>query len=105
MAWRSEQLLAKRQENAAALGREGGPAEAATILGEPLYVDDGYATLDPNFEGAVSALFGDGWARLHAVSSVGESDSRRKLTSLELPRCATAEWSQHPCRGNRPTRL
>ncbi len=73
------QLLAKRTDIAVALGREGDPAGAATILGEPLYVGDGYATLDPNFEGAMQALFGDEWTRLHdeAVSSVGESKPLR----------------------------
>jgi putative ATP-dependent endonuclease of OLD family len=73
------QLLAKRTDIAAALGREGDPAEAATILGDPLYVGDGYATLDPHFEGAMKALFGDEWTRLHdeAVSSVGESKPLR----------------------------
>ena len=72
-------LLAKRTDIAAALRREGDPAEAATILGEPLYVGDGYATLDPNFEGAMQALFGDEWTRLYgeAVSSVGDSKPLR----------------------------
>jgi putative ATP-dependent endonuclease of OLD family len=73
------QLVAKRMDIAAALGREGDPAETATILGEPLYVGDGYATLDPNFEGAMKGLFGDEWTRLYdeAVSSVGESKPLR----------------------------
>lgn len=73
------QLLAKRTDIAAALGREGDPAEAATILREALYVGDGYATLDPNFEGAMNRLFGDAWTRLHdeAVSFVGESKPLR----------------------------
>jgi len=73
------QLLAKRMDIARALGREGDPAQAATILREPLYVGDGYATLDPNFEGGMKALFGDVWTRLHdeAVSSVGESKPLR----------------------------
>lgn len=73
------QLLAQRTDIAAALGREGDPAEAATILGEPLYIGDGYATLDPNFEGAMQVLFGEKWTRLHdeAASSVGESKALR----------------------------
>lgn len=73
------QLLAKRTDIAAALGLEGDPAEAATILGDPLYVGDGYATLDQNFEGAMTALFGDQWTRFYgeAVSSVGESKPLR----------------------------
>lgn len=73
------QLLAKRTDIAAALGREGDPAEPATLLGEALYIGDGYATFDPNFEGAMKALFGDPWTRLdeEALSFVGESKPLR----------------------------
>ncbi|WP_277453582.1 AAA family ATPase [Janibacter sp. DB-40] len=73
------QLLAKRLDIATALDSEGDPAEAATVLGDPLYVGQGYATLDPNFEGGMKALFGDAWTRLHdeAVASVGESKPLR----------------------------
>lgn len=73
------QLLAKRTDIASALGLDGDPAEAAAILGEPLYVGDAYATLDPNFEGAMRSLFGEVWTRLHseAVSAVGDSKPLR----------------------------
>lgn len=72
-------LLVKRQDIAAALGLSGDPAEPAVILGEPLHVGTSYATLDPNFEGAMTALFGSEWTRLHdeAVASVGESKPLR----------------------------
>lgn len=72
-------LRAKRLDIAGALGLEGDPAEAATVRGQPLYIGDRYATLDPNFEGSMKALFGDEWTRLHdeAVSSVGESKPLR----------------------------
>lgn len=74
-----EQLLAKRMDIATALSHDGDPAEAGTILGHPLYVGDGYATLDPNFEGAMGAIFGDEWTRLYdeGASSVGESKPLR----------------------------
>lgn len=62
-------LLAKRLDIAAALGREGDPADLAIILGEPLFVVEGYATLDPNFEGAMGALFGEEWARFTTMPS------------------------------------
>jgi putative ATP-dependent endonuclease of OLD family len=73
------QLLAKRTDIASALGLDGDPAEAAAILGEPLYVGGAYATLDPNFEGAMRSLFGEVWTRLHreAVSAVGDSKPLR----------------------------
>lgn len=73
------QLLAKRTDIASALGLDGDPAEAAAILGEPLCVGDAYATLDPNFEGAMRSLFGEVWTRLHseAVSAVGDSKPLR----------------------------
>lgn len=72
-------LLAKRTDITSALGRECDPAETTTILGEPLFVGDGYATLDPNFEGAMRSLFGVEWSRLHeeATASVGESKPLR----------------------------
>ena len=73
------QLLAKRTDIASALGLDGDPAEAAAILGEPLYVGGAYATLDPNFEGAMRSLFDEVWTRLHseAVSAVGDSKPLR----------------------------
>lgn len=72
-------LLANRNDISAALGREGDPAETAVILGEPLFVGEGYASFEPNFEGAMQALFGTEWSRLHeeAVASVGESKPLR----------------------------
>jgi putative ATP-dependent endonuclease of OLD family len=72
-------LLAKRTDLAAALGLVGDPAAAAAFAGMPLYISNGHATLDPNFEGAMKSLFGDGWTRLHdeAVSIVGESKPLR----------------------------
>jgi putative ATP-dependent endonuclease of OLD family len=72
-------LLAKRQDIAAALGLDGDPAAAAAASGEHLHVGDGYATLTPNFEGAMRALFGTAWADLHeqAVAWVGESKPLR----------------------------
>ncbi|WP_345216151.1 ATP-dependent nuclease [Georgenia halophila] len=78
-------LVTKRRDIAAALGREGDPAELATLIGEPLSIGQGYATLDPNFEGAMKALFGDQWAKLHeeAVSSVGESKPLRARYAAE----------------------
>lgn len=57
----------------------GDPAEPAALFGDPLHVSTSYATLDPNFEGAMTTLFGDEWTRLHeeAVASVGESKPLR----------------------------
>ena len=74
-----QHLLGKRMDIATALGHKDDPADAATLLGEPLYVGDGYATLDPNFEGAMKAVFGDPWTRLddEAISFVGESKPLR----------------------------
>lgn len=75
----SQQLLNTRTDIATALGREGDPAEVATLLGTALYVGDGYATLDPNFEGAMKSLFGDQWTHLdkEAIPFVGESKPLR----------------------------
>jgi putative ATP-dependent endonuclease of OLD family len=71
--------LARRTDIAAALGLEGDPAESATVLGQPLYVSEGYATLDPNFEGAMKELVGNNWTRLHekALAFVGDSKPLR----------------------------
>jgi putative ATP-dependent endonuclease of OLD family len=72
-------LLAKRLDIAAALGLEGDPGAASAASGEPLHVCDGHATLNPNFEGGMKALFGSVWADLHeqAVAWVGESKPLR----------------------------
>jgi putative ATP-dependent endonuclease of OLD family len=72
-------LLAKRLDVAAALGRSGDPAAGAATAGARLHVGDGYATLDPNFEGAMRVLFGEEWERLRdeAIAAVGESKPLR----------------------------
>jgi putative ATP-dependent endonuclease of OLD family len=72
-------LLAKRRDIAAALGLEGDPAAASAVSGEHLHVGEVHATLSPNFEGAMNALFGTAWADLHeqAVAWVGESKPLR----------------------------
>lgn len=75
----ASQLLAKRLDIAAAIGHEGDPALEGTLLGAGLFVDQRHATLDPNFEGAVDAILGEGWTRLHgeAIQSVGDSKPLR----------------------------
>lgn len=72
-------LLAKRQDIAAALGLDGDPGAKSAISGEPLHVGEDHATLHPNFEGAMGTLFGDAWTDLHeqAVAWVGESKPLR----------------------------
>ncbi|MFE7504002.1 ATP-dependent endonuclease [Promicromonospora sp. NPDC057488] len=80
-------LLAKRHDISAALGREGDPAAPAVESGDPLYVGDGYAVLNPNFEGAMRALFPAKWSELDelAVASVGVSKPlRARYTAKRL---------------------
>ncbi|MDN4160426.1 AAA family ATPase [Nocardioides abyssi] len=87
-AGQSTQLLAKRLDIASALGRDGDPAEAGVLLGEPLAVGSGYATFDPDFEGAMGALFGGDWSRLYAEATVtvGESKPlRARYAAQALP--------------------
>lgn len=83
-------LLAKRHDISAALGREGDPAAPAVQSGEPVYIGDGYAVLNPNFEGAMHALFGAKWSELdeQAGLSVGESKplrARYAASGLSFP--------------------
>ena len=72
-------LLTKRLDIASALNYEGDPAEMAKIWGGFLNTDQNFATMDPNFEGAMQKLFGTEWIRLHdeAVEFVGESKPLR----------------------------
>jgi putative ATP-dependent endonuclease of the OLD family len=72
-------LLGKRIDISSALGREGDPAASAVVLREPLFVGDGYATLDPDFEGAMQSLFGTTWTKPYeeATASVGASKPLR----------------------------
>ena len=76
------QLLAKRLDIGTAIGLEGDPAESGVLLGAGLFVAHTYATLDPDFEGALDAMLGDRWAQLYgeAVQSVGDSKPLRAGT-------------------------
>ncbi|MDE9364742.1 AAA family ATPase [Luteipulveratus sp. YIM 133132] len=89
-------LLTKRQDIAAALGLSGDPAASAVQLGEPLHVGRSYATLNPNFEGAMAALFGEEWTRLHdeALHSVGESKPLRARYAAQ--RLGEFAWAGDP---------
>lgn len=89
-------LLVKRQDIAAALGESGDPAETAAMLGMPLHVSNGYAMLEPNFEGAMTALFGGEWTRLHdeAVAYVGESKPLRARHAAQ--RLDEFDWAGNP---------
>ncbi|NEE01504.1 ATP-dependent nuclease [Phytoactinopolyspora halotolerans] len=72
-------LLANRQDIMAALGHDADKAKAENLSTHPISVEDGYATLNPNFEGALAALFGDRWSELYvdAAPLVGDSKSLR----------------------------
>jgi putative ATP-dependent endonuclease of OLD family len=74
-----EDLLAKRRDIMAALGHDVERAEPENLSTDPIAVEDGYATLNPNFEGAAAGLFGDRWSALYAeaVPLVGDSKSLR----------------------------
>ncbi len=89
-------LLAKRQDIAAALGVDGDPGAESAASGEHLRVGKGYATLNPNFEGAMKALFGDAWANLHeqAVAWVGESKPLRARYAAQ--RLDESDWFGPP---------
>lgn len=75
----AKKLSRQRGDIAAALGLEGDPAQTVTPGSTSLVVDECYAMMNPNFEGAISALFGDTWLSLYdeATESVGESKSLR----------------------------
>lgn len=72
-------LLEKRRDIMAALGHVPDRADLASLSSKALAVDDNYATLNPNFEGAADALFGPRWSELYveAASVVGESKALR----------------------------
>lgn len=67
-------LLAKRRDLLAAIEVEGDRAESWGLSPEPLWVGPTYATMDPNFENAMSDMFGSPWdeAYLSAADVVGE---------------------------------
>jgi putative ATP-dependent endonuclease of OLD family len=75
----AEDLLAKRKDIMTALGHDGDRAKVENLSTDPIAVEDGYATLNPNFEGAAAALFGDRLADLYeeAAQLVGDSKSLR----------------------------
>ncbi len=73
----ADDLRAKRWDIMAALGH-GDDAQPENLSSAPLAVQDGYATLNPNFEGAAVALF-ERWTELYveAVTVVGDSKPLR----------------------------
>jgi putative ATP-dependent endonuclease of OLD family len=75
----ARELLTKRLDIASALSLNGDPVDLGSFIGVPLAVAAGYATLDPDFEGAMSSLFGSAWARLYtdAITTVGDSKPLR----------------------------
>lgn len=88
-------LRAKREDIATAIGLPGDPAATSTP-GRPLNVDVDYATLAPNLEGAMTALFGDTWERLYteAIKTVGESKPLRARFAAQ--RLDESDWAGEP---------
>lgn len=86
-------LQTKRRDIATALGDPDDPAQMAAQFNLPLHVGRGFATLDPNFEGAMSTIFGGAWDRLHteAISSVGESKPLRARYAAQ--NLGDSDWS------------
>lgn len=78
-------LRAKRADIMSALGRDTAEADVESQSSDPLAVRDGYATLDPNFEEAMTALFGQRWIDLidAAVAFVGDSKPLRARYAAE----------------------
>lgn len=69
-------LSAKRQDIMAALGRDASVANAENLSTAAIAVELGYATLNPNFEGAVATIFGLAWAIHYAEAELLVGDSK-----------------------------
>jgi putative ATP-dependent endonuclease of the OLD family len=78
-------LVVKRRDIMAALGLDESRADAENLAPDPLAVQDAYATLNPNFEEAVAALFRERWSSLYeyAFSVVGDSKPLRARYAAE----------------------
>lgn len=72
-------LLANRQDIMSALQYDVNNASAENLSAAAISVEEGYATLDPNFEGAMAKLFSDRWLGLcvDAAPLVGDSKPLR----------------------------
>lgn len=89
-------LRAKRRDIATALGLPGDPTEATNNLGMPLHVDVDYATLDPNFEGAMTGLFGDTWKRLYTEADKAVGESKPLRARFAAQRLGASDWAGEP---------
>jgi putative ATP-dependent endonuclease of the OLD family len=106
----AKDLLAKRKDIMTALGLDPANAEAAKLSQQPLAVDNGFATLNPNFEGAMAALFGAQSADLceAALPLVGESKplqaryaaARLERVAIQAPEGAALDALARAIRGD-----
>lgn len=89
----ADQLRAKREDIAAALGLSGDLAEPAVLLGQPVFVGDGYAVLEPNFEGAMVTMLGDEWVQLMSAALVTVGDSKPLRARYAARKLNESQWT------------